>query len=76
MAIKFFDKGGSKLFGSDISPKCSYCHYGKMAKEGGKVLCEKRGMVDADYQCKSFTYSPLKRVPVKQLQIHGDGGEE
>jgi hypothetical protein len=67
-----FDKSSGKFFGGDITPKCSYCHYGKKAKEGGKILCEKRGMVDSEYSCKSFVYSPLKRIPVKQLHIPGN----
>ena len=33
------------------------------------VLCEKQGLVDADYACKKWDYDPIKRVPKKQLNI-------
>ena len=61
--IKYFDK--------NIQPKCDYCQFGKRAKDGDKVLCEKRGLVDASFSCGKFTYSPLKRIPVKQLKFVG-----
>lgn len=79
-----FQKGG-KYFGKDIQPHCEYCEFGKRAKDGNKVLCDKRGLVDADFHCGKFTYSPLKRIPVKQLNRVGfsdiddefiDGDEE
>ena len=34
-------------------------------------MCEKRGLVDASFSCGKFTYSPLKRIPVKQLKFVG-----
>lgn len=66
-----FDKG-TKYFGNDISPKCSYCQFGNRSKDGNKILCEKVGIVDPEYSCGKFIYSPLKRVPVKQLYIPGN----
>ena len=65
-----FQKGG-KYFGKDIKPHCEYCEFGKRAKDGNKVLCDKRGLVDADFHCGKFTYSPLKRIPVKQMNRVG-----
>ena len=65
-----FSKGG-KYFGKAIEPKCEYCEHGKRASDGNKVLCTKKGMVDAGYHCPKFLYSPLKRVPVKQLERVG-----
>lgn len=62
---------GSKYFDKNITPKCDYCHFGKRAKDGNKILCEKRGLVDAAFSCGKFSYSPLKRVPVKQLKFVG-----
>lgn len=56
-----------KFYGNDIEPKCAYCTYGSRAKEGNKVLCEKQGLVDDEYNCKKFEYDPLKRIPKKQL---------
>ncbi len=61
-----------KFFGNDIKPQCEYCLYGVRAKEGNKVLCEKRGLVSADSNCPKYIYSPLKRIPVKQLNIPGN----
>ena len=65
-----FSKGG-KYFGKAIEPKCEYCEHGKRTKDGGKVLCTKKGMVDASFHCPKFTYSPLKRIPVKQMNLVG-----
>ena len=65
-----FSKGG-KYFGKAIEPKCEYCEHGNRAKDGNKVLCTKKGLVDASYHCPKFLYSPLKRIPVKQLERVG-----
>ena len=76
---EIFEKGKSlKYFRNDITPQCSYCQYGTRSKDGNMVLCEKIGMVKLDYSCSKFTYSPLKRVPVKQLSIPGnfDDGQD
>lgn len=66
-----FEKGG-KYFGNDIKPKCEYCQFGKRAKDGVNVLCEKMGVTPAASSCSKFTYSPLKRIPKKQLNIPGN----
>ena len=42
-------------FGNRISPSCSYCLFGNRSREGNKVLCEKQGLVDADYSCKKLS---------------------
>lgn len=65
-----FNKGG-KYFDKSIDPKCDYCRFGKRAKDGNKVLCEKKGLVESTYSCGKFIYSPLKRIPVKQLNFVG-----
>ena len=65
-----FSKGG-KYFGKAIEPKCEYCEHGKRSSDGNKVLCTKKGLVNADYHCPKFTYSPLKRIPVKQMKLVG-----
>lgn len=63
--------GGGKYFDKNIQPKCDYCQFGKRAKDGDKVLCEKKGLVSSDSSCGKFVYSPLKRIPVKQLNFVG-----
>ncbi len=65
-----------KYFGADIPPQCQYCNFGTRAKDGGKVLCEKRGLVNGDSSCSKYIYSPLKRIPVKQLHIPGNFDDE
>lgn len=74
-----FSKGG-KYFGKAIEPKCEYCEHGKRTKDGDKVLCTKKGMVDCSFHCPKFTYSPLKRIPVKQMNrvgfLEGDYDEK
>lgn len=67
---------GGKYFDKHMEPKCDYCRFGKRAKDGNKVLCEKRGLVDCNYSCGKFIYSPLKRIPVKQLNFVGSLADE
>lgn len=67
---------GGKYFDKHIEPKCDYCSFGKRAKDGNKVLCEKRGLVDSNFSCSKFVYSPLKRIPVKQLNFVGSLADE
>ena len=71
MGLSSLFKFGGKYVDKNIQPKCDYCQFGKRAKDGDKVLCEKRGLVDASFSCGKFTYSPLKRIPVKQLKFVG-----
>ena len=68
--------GKPKYFDKHIEPKCDYCQFGKRTKDGNKVLCEKRGLVEQTYSCTKFIYSPLKRIPVKQLNFVGSIADE
>ena len=68
--------GGAKYFDKHIEPKCDQCQFGKRTKDGNKVLCEKRGLVEQTYSCNKFIYSPLKRIPVKQLNFVGSIADE
>lgn len=72
--ISLFKK--SNYFNKKIDPKCDYCQHGKRTREGNKVLCEKSGMVELNYSCGKFIYSPLKRIPVKQLNFVGSLADE
>ncbi len=63
--------GKPKYFDKKITPKCDYCQFGKRAKDGNKVICEKSGIVDPNSSCGKFVYSPLKRIPIKQLSFVG-----
>jgi len=66
----------TEYFNKSITPQCAYCQYSR--RSAGQVMCERKGVttVTAEGSCKYFTYSPLKRVPVKQLQIEGVADEE
>ena len=57
-----------KLFGNNIKPSCKYCELGT-AGEGDKIICSKFGEVKTYDSCKKFVYSPLKRIPKKELQL-------
>lgn len=59
-------KKKTNYFDKNISPRCSYCEHGKPAKSEGKILCPRCGIVDEDFSCKKFTYSPFKRIPEKE----------
>ncbi|MBR0486000.1 MAG: hypothetical protein IJJ69_14690 [Oscillospiraceae bacterium] len=63
-------------FDKNIAPSCSYCQFGKRTKDGGKILCEKQGLMEETQSCKQFIYAPLKRIPNKQLKIEGALTEE
>lgn len=67
--LSMFKKGN--YFDKSISAKCDYCKFGKRAKDGNKIICEHRGLVDPNNSCGKFDYSPLKRIPVKQLNFVG-----
>lgn len=72
----FSSFGKPKYFDNDIEPKCDYCQYGKRSKNDSKIICEKNGLVDPNHSCGKFAYSPLKRVPVKQLNFVGSMADE
>lgn len=67
--LSMFKKGN--YFDKSITAKCDYCKFGKRAKDGNKIICEHRGLVDPNNSCGKFEYSPLKRIPVKQLNFVG-----
>ena len=75
MGLFSFFKSGN-YFDKNMTPKCDYCRFGKRAKDGNKVICEHRGLVDTTYSCSKFVYSPLKRIPVKQLNFVGSLADE
>jgi hypothetical protein len=54
---------------------CAYCESGKRSSDGTKINCSIKGPVDLNFSCGSFKYSPLKRVPEKQVHIPGNFDE-
>ena len=71
MGIFSIFKSGTNYFDKKITPKCEYCQNGKRTNAGDKILCEIKALVDPNYSCNKFVYSPLKRIPVKQLDSVG-----
>ncbi len=67
----------TNYFDKKITPKCGYCQYGKRTKEGNRILCSKTvNLKEESDSCGKFIYSPLKRVPVKQLNNEGFVADE
>lgn len=58
-----------RLFGANIAPSCKYCEHIMQSFDGGSMLCDKRGVVDASHKCRRFVYDPLKREPRKPLPL-------
>ena len=71
MGIFSIFKSGTNYFDKKITPKCEYCQNGKRTNAGDKILCEIKALVDPNYSCNKFIYSPLKRIPIKQLNSVG-----
>lgn len=57
-----------KLFGNNIKPSCKFCELGT-AMGDDKIQCSKFGVVKSYDSCKKFVYSPLKRIPKKEIQL-------
>ncbi len=66
----------TNYFDKTVKPACGYCLHGKRTKDGSRILCEKAGLMEEDNSCGKFVYSPLKRIPVKQLKNEGAVGDE
>lgn len=67
----------TNYFDKKIAPKCGYCQFGKRTKEGNRILCSKTvNLKEESDSCGKFVYSPLKRVPVKQLNNEGFVADE
>ena len=47
----------------DIIKACASCEYASLLHLSDQVLCSRRGIVDADFSCRRFSYDPLKRTP-------------
>ncbi|MEG0878035.1 MAG: hypothetical protein RR271_07030 [Oscillospiraceae bacterium] len=64
------------LFGADIPPACEYCEHGKKGSEQKMIYCRKKGIVSPYYKCRSFLYSPVKRVPKRMPKLPSFLAEE
>ena len=63
-----------KLFGNKIQPACKYCAENFKSIGETQVLCQRKGVVLADYSCRRFLYDPLKRIPkvLPELPVFSD----
>lgn len=52
------------LFRKKMPRSCSYCVHGTKLNQN-EVLCVKKGVVDAEKNCRNFSYEPCKRIPPK-----------
>ncbi len=67
----------TNYFDKQMKPQCGYCQFGKRTKEGNRILCEKLvSLKEESDSCAKFVYSPLKRVPIKQLKNEGFVADE
>ena len=53
------------LSAKKYEPKCEYCLYGRLAPDGERILCEKKGVISGDSTCRKYKYDVMKRVPKK-----------
>ena len=51
------------IFSKDVEKICAYCEHGKPILGTEDIICEKKGLVRADYCCRKFLYTPLRRKP-------------
>ena len=58
-----------RLFGANVEPVCGYYKNGTATKNGDKIMCLRKGMVDPGFKCRRFKYDPLKRVPTNQAEL-------
>ena len=52
---------------------CAFCEFAKALPtadgEENDMICEKRGVVRADYVCRKFRYDLLKRAPMEKPRL-------
>ncbi len=55
----------------DIVKQCAFCEFASKTLDEDKMLCKKKGVVLAEYSCRSFRYDLMKRAPrrLPALQI-------
>lgn len=58
-----------QLFGRNIEPRCLYCEFGKQTSQQNIILCRNKGIVNNDYYCKKYRYSPFKRTPKRMANL-------
>ena len=51
----------------EIDRICKYCELASALNDPDRMLCHKKGIVNAGYSCRAFQYDPLKRDPGKRI---------
>ncbi|MBQ8641993.1 MAG: hypothetical protein IJ480_07210 [Clostridia bacterium] len=52
-----------KRYDAELERYCKYCEHASVLSSPDRMLCRKRGVVDAGGCCRRFVYDPLKRDP-------------
>lgn len=50
-----------------IDRLCKYCEWASSLNDPDRMLCSKKGVVNAGYVCRAFMYDPLKRDPGRRV---------
>ncbi len=53
-----------KRYDAEMERFCKFCAYGSTLSDPDRMLCQKKGIVEAGGCCRRFRYDPLKRIPV------------
>lgn len=54
---------------ADLDKMCRWCESAHCLQDEDTMLCDKKGIVQADYVCRNFRYDPLKRIPAQSKLI-------
>lgn len=54
------------LFRKKMDRHCVYCKFAGRANDN-QMICEKKGIVSENDQCRRFQYDPLKRIPARPM---------
>ena len=50
----------------ELEKLCKFCERASSLNDPDRMLCRKKGIVNAGYSCRAFAYDPLKRDPGKR----------
>ena len=51
----------------ELPSACLFCVHATPLAGSETLLCEKKGVVGAEYHCRKFSYDPLKHIPPPSL---------
>lgn len=53
----------------ELDRACAYCEEAAPLYDCDHMLCSRKGVVDAGYVCRHFSYDPLKRIPAPRRRV-------